>query len=59
MAPDSDLSLIVEVLELVKEDGAADSLEKALKLVTLQPLYQSDAEWTVPVSFARDKRLTL
>lgn len=59
MAPDSDLSLIVEVLELVKEDGAADSLEKALKLVTLQPLCQSDAEWTVPVSFARDKRLTL
>ncbi|GAA5989126.1 hypothetical protein JCM10908_001169 [Rhodotorula pacifica] len=31
MAPDSDLSLIVEVLELVKEDGAEDSLEKALK----------------------------
>lgn len=31
MAPDSDLSLIVEVLELVKQDGAGDSLEKALK----------------------------
>ncbi|BGP54067.1 hypothetical protein JCM8202_003067 [Rhodotorula sphaerocarpa] len=31
MAPDSDLSLIVEVLELVKDDGAEDDLEKALR----------------------------
>ncbi|GAA5931682.1 Ran GTPase-binding protein MOG1 [Sporobolomyces koalae] len=31
LAPDSDLSLIVEVLELVTEQGAADSLEAAIK----------------------------
>ncbi|TNY17873.1 hypothetical protein DMC30DRAFT_428852 [Rhodotorula diobovata] len=31
LAPDSDLSLIVEVLELVKDDGSADDLEKAAR----------------------------
>ncbi|GAA5824460.1 hypothetical protein JCM5353_000316 [Sporobolomyces roseus] len=31
LSPDSDLSLIVEVLELVKEEGAADSLEAAMR----------------------------
>jgi hypothetical protein len=31
LSPDSDLSFIVEVLELVKEEGAADSLEAAVK----------------------------
>ncbi|GAA5829607.1 hypothetical protein JCM11251_000219 [Rhodosporidiobolus azoricus] len=31
LSPDSDLSLIVEVLELVKDDGAADSLEAAAR----------------------------
>ncbi|GAA6006533.1 hypothetical protein JCM11491_004997 [Sporobolomyces phaffii] len=31
LSPDSDLSLIVEVLELVKDEGAADSLETAAK----------------------------
>ncbi|GAA5903958.1 Ran GTPase-binding protein MOG1 [Sporobolomyces salmoneus] len=31
LSPDSDLSLIFEVLELVKEEGAADSLEAAVK----------------------------
>ncbi|BGP46231.1 hypothetical protein JCM10450v2_002071 [Rhodotorula kratochvilovae] len=31
LAPDSDLSLIVEVLELVKGEGSADDLEKAAR----------------------------
>ncbi|GAA5901621.1 hypothetical protein JCM5296_003335 [Sporobolomyces johnsonii] len=31
LAPDSDLSLIVEILELVKDDAAADSLEAAVR----------------------------
>ncbi|GAA5822053.1 hypothetical protein JCM3770_002263 [Rhodotorula araucariae] len=31
LAPDSDLSLIVEVLELVREDGSADDLERAAR----------------------------
>ena len=31
LSPDSDLSLIVEVLELVTEEGAGESVEKALK----------------------------
>ncbi|GAA5908405.1 hypothetical protein JCM6882_007928 [Rhodosporidiobolus microsporus] len=31
LSPDSDLSLIVEVLELVKDEGAADSLEAAAR----------------------------
>ncbi|GAA5950057.1 hypothetical protein JCM21900_001379 [Sporobolomyces salmonicolor] len=31
LAPDSDLSLIVEILELVKDDAAADSLEAAAR----------------------------
>ena len=35
LSPDSDLSLIVEVLELVKEDGAGDSLEAAMRYVQL------------------------
>uniref|UniRef100_A0A0K3CEM9 Ran-interacting Mog1 protein n=1 Tax=Rhodotorula toruloides TaxID=5286 RepID=A0A0K3CEM9_RHOTO len=31
LAPDSDLSLITEVLELVKDDGAGDDLERAVR----------------------------
>ncbi|BGP14069.1 hypothetical protein JCM10213_002364 [Rhodosporidiobolus nylandii] len=31
LSPDSDLSFIVEVLELVKDDGAADSLDAAVR----------------------------
>ncbi|GAA5974488.1 hypothetical protein JCM11641_003251 [Rhodosporidiobolus odoratus] len=31
LSPDSDVSLIIEVLELVKEEGAADSLEAAAR----------------------------
>lgn len=41
MAPDSDLSLIVEVLELVKDDGAEDDLEKALRCVLMDSLISS------------------
>jgi hypothetical protein len=33
LAPDSDLSLITEVLELVKDDGARDDLERAVRCV--------------------------
>ena len=33
LAPDSDLSLIIEVLELVKDEGSADDLEKAARYV--------------------------
>ncbi|GAA5875253.1 hypothetical protein JCM16303_000556 [Sporobolomyces ruberrimus] len=31
LSPNSDLSLIIEVLELVKDEGAGDSLEAAIK----------------------------
>ncbi|GAA5929497.1 hypothetical protein JCM3775_002357 [Rhodotorula graminis] len=33
LAPDSDLSLIVEVLELVKDEGSADDLEAAARFL--------------------------